>query len=414
MKVGLIGEKLGHSFSKPIHQQLADYTYDLMPLSAEEFAPFMTAKNFDAINVTIPYKEKVIPYCDFIDKKAEMIGAVNAIKNVSGKLYATNTDFDGLKLMIEKHFDISGKIVAICGSGGTAKTAFAVCKALGAAEIIQVARNKLLPYITYQQIKQRKDTEFIINTTSVGMLPDIMSAIVNLDDFPKCEGVIDVVYNPLLTSLCYQAKQKNIPYVCGMEMLVGQAVSAVEFFTGKNIDRTEIEKITKKLYCDKRNVVLIGMPGCGKTSLGKKLAKKLKMPFVDLDSEIEKLAGKTIPQIFAQYGEEYFRQLENEICLKAAQYNHTVISCGGGVVKNPQNMQALALNGFVVYIKRNINRLSTGGKRPLSSSRTALREIEMQRLPLYEKYSDAAVENNGYFENALNKILEVCSENTCY
>ena len=412
MKVGLIGEKLGHSFSKPIHEQIADYTYDIMPLSREEFPVFMENKAFDAINVTIPYKEMVIPYCDFIDEKAAEIGAVNAIKNINGKLYATNTDFDGLKWMIENHFDIKGKTVAICGSGGTSKTAFAVCKALNAGKIIRVARSKGDPYITYEQFKECKEAEFIINTTSVGMLPDIMSAIVDLEDFPCCQGVIDVVYNPLLTSLCWQAKQKKIPYICGLEMLVGQAVAAVEFFTDKPADHSVIEDITKKLYHEKQNIVLIGLPSCGKTSLGRRLARNMGMNFVDMDAEIEKAAGKTIPRIFYETGEEGFRSLESEICLELAKLNHTVISCGGGVVKNPQNMQALSLNGFVVYIKRDINKLLTGGNRPLSSDRAALKKMAEERFPLYEKYSDAMVKNNGYFGYALDRLTEVWNENT--
>ena len=412
MKVGLIGEKLGHSFSKPIHEQIADYTYDIMPLSREEFPLFMENRAFDAINVTIPYKEMVMPYCDFIDEKALKIGAVNAIKNKDGKLYATNTDFDGLKWMIENHFDMSGKIVAICGSGGTSKTAYAVCEALNAGEIIRVARNKGEPFVTYEDVKKRTDIQIIINTTSVGMLPDIMSSIVDLDSFPGCQGVVDVVYNPLTTSLCLQAKHKGIPYVAGLEMLVGQAVAAVEFFTGKNVDRSAIADITKKLHHEKQNIVLIGMPSCGKTSIGRKLAGKLDMDFADMDAEIEKAAGKTIPQIFDSEGETAFRRIESEICLELAKRNHTVISCGGGVVKNPLNMQALALNGFVVYIKRDLNKLLTGGNRPLSSDRSALKTMAEERFPLYEKYSDLTVENNGYFGYTVDRLTEVWNENT--
>ena len=395
MKVGLIGGKLGHSFSKPIHESIADYTYDIMPLSKEEFPLFMEQKAFDAINVTIPYKEMVIPYCDFVDEKAAQIGAVNAIKNVDGK-----------------HFDLSGKIVAVCGSGGTSKTAVAVCKALNVKEFIQVGRNKGEPFINYEELKNRKDVEFILNTTSVGMLPDIMSQIVDLDDFPACKGVIDVVYNPLTTSLCWQAKQKNIPYVCGLEMLVGQAVSAVEFFTSKTVDRSVIGTTAEKLHNDKRNIVLIGMPACGKSSIGKKLAAKLGMDFVDVDKEIEKAAGKTIPQIFEESGESAFRAFETEMCIEIAKRNHTVISCGGGVVKNAVNMQALGLNGFVVCIKRKVSKLATGGHRPLSKDKAALYKMEKERTPLYEKYSDIAVENNSYFGKALDKIMEVCYENS--
>ena len=412
MKVGLIGEKLGHSFSKPIHEQLASYTYDLMPLSRQEFPVFMQNKPFDAINVTIPYKEMVMPYCDFIDEKASQIGAVNAIKNVNGRLYATNTDYDGLKLMIENRFDLQGKTVAICGSGGTAKTAFAVCRALGAGEIIRVSRSKPQPYITYEQLCGRRDVQYILNATSVGMLPDIMSSIVNLDDFPNLCGVIDVVYNPLTTSIALQAKRRGIKYVCGLEMLVGQAVAAVEFFTGTVIDRAVIGQITDKLYTDKRNIVLIGMPSCGKTTLGKKLAKQLDMDFVDMDTEIEKHAGRYITQIFAQSGEEEFRRLESEVCMQLACRNHTVISCGGGVVKNEKNMHALALNGKIIHIRRDVHKLATGGKRPLSTDRAALVDMAKERMPLYEKYSDAAVDNNGYFGAALEKLAEVCNEDT--
>ncbi|MBE6887173.1 MAG: shikimate 5-dehydrogenase [Ruminococcaceae bacterium] len=414
MKVGLIGEKLGHSFSKPIHESIADYTYDIMPLSREEFPAFMEKKAFDAINVTIPYKEMVIPYCDFMDDKAKQIGAVNAVKNIDGKLYATNTDFDGLKWMIEKHFDLGGKTVAICGSGGTSKTAFAVCKALGAKEIIRVARNRGEPFITYGQMKDRKDIEFVLNTTSVGMLPDIMSSIVDLNDFPACQGVIDVVYNPLCTSLCMQAKQKNIPYISGLEMLVGQAVSAVEFFTDKTVDHSLVDSIAHKLYRDKQNIVLIGMPSCGKTSLGKKLAAKLDMDFADMDAEIEKTSGMTIPQIFDRDGESGFRQIETEVCIELSKRNHTVISCGGGAVKNPLNMQVLGLNGYIIYIKRDVAKLATGGSRPLSTSRAALYKMAEERFPLYEKYSDATVENNGYFGYALERLMEVCNENLGY
>ena len=414
MKVGLIGEKLGHSFSKPIHEQLADYTYNLIPLSIEEFENFMEQKAFDAINVTIPYKEKVIPYCDYIDEKAIKIGAINAIKNVDGKLFATNTDYDGLKMMIENHFDLSGKIIAICGSGGTAKTAFAVCENLSAKEIIQVGRNKTAPFISYEELKKRKDIEIIINTTSVGMNPDILSEIVNIDDFPSCKGVIDVVYNPLLTCLCYSAKQKNIPYICGLEMLVGQAVSAVKFFTDKSIDKNVILGLTKKIYKEKQNIVLIGMPSCGKSTIGKKISQIIGYDFVDMDIEIEKYAGISIPQIFEKYGEDYFRDLESKVCVELAKRNHTVISCGGGVIKKEINMKALSLNGKIIFIKRDLDKLITGGNRPLSKDFETLKKMEKERNPLYQKYSSVIIENNGEISDTIEKLLEVYSENFGY
>ena len=414
MKVGLIGEKLGHSFSKIIHEQIMDYTYDLIPLNIEEFHSFMNEKSFDAINVTIPYKEKVIPYLDEMDEKSKMIGAVNAIKNVNGKLIGTNTDYDGLKMMIKNHFDLSDKIVAICGSGGTSKTAYAVCKDLNVKEIIQVARNRDLPYITYEQMNDRKDIEIIINTTSVGMSPDILSSIVDLDDYPNCKGVIDVVYNPILTSLCYEAKKRKINYICGLEMLVGQAVSAIEFFTNKSVDSSMIQKISKNIFFDKQNIVLIGMPSCGKSSLGKKLSKQLGYDYIDLDKKIVEKTNKTIPQIFEESGEAGFRKIESEVCLEVSKCNHTVISCGGGIIKNEINMKALALNGFIIYIKRDVEKLSVGNGRPLSKDKNTLLNMFKEREPLYIKYSDASVSNNGYFKITLNNLKEVVYENSCY
>lgn len=414
MKVGLIGEKLGHSFSKIIHEQIMDYTYDLIPLNIDEFHLFMNEKSFDAINVTIPYKEKVIPYLDEMDEKAKMIGAVNAIKNVNGKLFGTNTDYDGLKMMIENHFDLSNKTVAICGSGGTSKTAYAVCKDLNVKEIIQVARNRDLPYITYEQMKSRKDIEIIINTTSVGMSPDILSSIVDLDDYPNCKGVIDVVYNPILTSLCYEAKKRNIPYICGLEMLVGQAISAIEFFTNQSVDSSLIQKISKDIFFDKQNIVLIGMPSCGKSSLGKKLSKELGYDYIDIDKMIAEKTNKTIPQIFKESGEACFRKIESEVCLEVSKCNHTVISCGGGIIKNEINMKALALNGFIIYIKRDVDKLLVGNGRPLSKDKNALLKMFEEREPLYIKYSDAAVSNNGYFKHTLKNLKEVVYENSRY
>lgn len=414
MKVGLIGEKLGHSFSKIIHEQIMDYTYDLIPLNIDEFHCFMNEKSFDAINVTIPYKEKVIPYLDEMDEKAKMIGAVNAIKNVNGKLFGTNTDYDGLKMMIENHFDLSNKIVAICGSGGTSKTAYAVCKDLNVKEIIQVARNRDLPYITYEQMKSRKDIEIIINTTSVGMSPDILSSIVDLDDYPNCKGVIDVVYNPILTSLCYEAKKRNIPYICGLEMLVGQAISAIEFFTNKSVDSSLIQKISKDIFFDKQNIVLIGMPSCGKSSLGKKLSKELGYDYIDIDKMIVEKTNKTIPQIFIESGETGFRKIESEVCLEVSKCNHTVISCGGGIIKNEINMKALALNGFIIYIKRDVDKLLVGNGRPLSKDKNALLKMFEEREPLYIKYSDTSISNNGYFKYTLKNLKEVIYENSRY
>lgn len=409
MKVGLIGEKLGHSFSKEIHEQIASYSYDLIPLSNDEFHKFMKKKEFDAINVTIPYKEKVISYCDELDDKAQKINAVNAIKKVDEKLIATNTDFDGLMWMIKRHFNIKNKVVAICGSGGTSKTALAVCEALQ-AKVIQVARHHDAPYITYEEMKKHQEIQFILNTTSVGMSPNILNQIVDLNDFSHCEGVIDVVYNPLLTSLCYQAKQKHIPYVNGLEMLVGQAISAIEFFTGQYVDKHFIQNISNQLFHEKQNIVLIGMPSCGKTTIGKILSHHIGFDFIDIDTEIEKLCGKSIPELF-EIGEEYFREMETSVTLEISKKTHCVISCGGGIIKNEVNMKALSLNGWIVYLKRNLDFLHIGENRPLSKDFHSLRKMEVERMPLYLKYSDVTVENNQKMIDTVRNIVEVWNEN---
>ena len=410
MTYGLIGKKLGHSFSKTIHETIADYTYDLIELNEEEFHTFMKEKKFNAINVTIPYKQAVIPYLDELDEKASNIQAVNAIRNDNGRLIGTNTDYDGLRNMILNHFNIENKIVAILGSGGTSKTAHAVCESLNVKEIIKVARNRN-DYVSYEDFKNRKDVEIIINTTSVGMSPDILSSIIDLNDYPNCVGVIDVIFNPLLTSLCYQAKQLNIKYINGLEMLVGQAVVASEFFTGKTIDHSIISKLSDNIYKDKQNIVLIGMPSCGKTSLGKKLSKIIHYDFVDMDREIVKKAGMTIPEIFEKYGEEEFRRIETEVCIELSKRNHTVISCGGGVIKKEINMKALALNGKIVYIKRSVKHLIVGKGRPLSTDMDALHKMYEERHPLYMKYSDLQIKNKGRFYRVLDKLVEVIHEN---
>ena len=255
MKVGLIGEKLGHSFSKEIHEQLTNYTYDLIELSQDEFHRFIKEKNFDAINVTIPYKEKIIPYLDEIDKKGMKVGAINAVKRVDGKLIGTNTDYDGLKLMIEHHFNLENEIVLICGRGATSKTAMAVVKDMKPKEIVQVSRTPKNDMISYEQLKNRKDITYILDTTSVGMSPNINQSVVDVNDFPNLKGVIDVVYNPLCTKICYEARQRGIQAVTGLDMLVGQAIVAISFFLNKEMDLRHIQSISKKIYEEKVNKI---------------------------------------------------------------------------------------------------------------------------------------------------------------
>lgn len=408
MKVGLIGKELGHSFSKMIHEKITHEPYELISLSEHEFHTFMQQKDFDAINITIPYKEKVIDYCDGIDEKANAIHAVNAIKKVDGKLFATNTDFGGLMRMIEAHgFILEDKVVAICGTGGTSKTAYAVATALKAKEILVVGRNNKAPYSYEQLIAQSSRIDILINTTSVGMFPNNHEQIVDLKSFTRLQGVIDVIYNPLRTALCVQAKLLGIPAINGLEMLIGQAIEAIEFFRDIKIDASLFQQITQEIRNEKMNLVLIGMPSCGKTTIGQQIASTYGYEFVDLDEMIIKKSGMTIPQIFKEYGEEYFRELETQVSKEASLFTHHVIACGGGVIKKEENIKYLAQNGWIFFIDCDLNLLVSDDSRPLSSTPQQLNNLYEQRLPLYKKYCDSHIDSNISFEDTIQKIMHV-------
>lgn len=412
MKVGLVGEKLGHSFSKPIHERLTDYTYDLIPLSKEEFHRFFEEKSFDAVNVTIPYKQAVMEYCDEIDGIASSIGAVNAVVNRDGKLYATNTDFEGLRQMIvHRGIEIGGKVCCILGTGGTSRTARAVLAHMGAKEIYTAGRGKEAPVIAYEQLSDYKDIQVIVNATSVGMYPDNDHTLIDCRDFPKLEAVVDVIYNPLRTKLCQQAAELGLKEVNGLEMLVAQAKAAAEFFLGAEILDGKVQEITNEMRREMSNIVLIGMPGCGKSTIGECLAKLTGRTLVDLDKEIERAAGMEIREIFAREGEEGFRKREHDICRIFAREHGQILSCGGGIVKNEKNMRLLAQNGRIFHIRRNVDVLSLDESRPLSTSRERLVEMERERMPLYEKYSDVTVENHTSVLEAAQRVKEEFDEN---
>lgn len=407
MKVGLVGGKLGHSFSKPIHEKLAEYTYDLIPLSEEEFHEFFQKKAFDAVNVTIPYKETVMQYCDVIDEKASAIHAVNTIVNRDGKLYATNTDFAGLKQMIQHNgVEICGKVCCILGTGGTSKTAEAVLHDLGAEKVYIVGRNQTAPVISYEDLEQYQEIQVFLNATSVGMYPKNDACLIDLRKFPNVEAVVDVIYNPLKTKLCQQAEAMGFRAVNGLEMLVAQAKYAVEFFLDTEIADSETDRIVAEMQKDMMNLVLIGMPGCGKSTIGRKVAREIGKRFVDLDREIEQEAKMTIPEIFERYGESQFRKMEQEVCERIAKEHGQVISCGGGIVKHPENMEHLRQNGMIIHIRRNVNALAVGGSRPLSTSREKLKQMEQERMPLYQKYSDLEVNNDTVFKVAVQRVKE--------
>ena len=394
MEYGCIGEKLGHSFSKEIHARLADYSYELCELNPDEVGELLTKREFKAINVTIPYKQTVIPFLDEIDAAAAEIGAVNTIVNRNGRLYGYNTDFAGMRALLKRAaVSVKGKKVLVLGSGGTSKTAVAVAKAEGAAEVFRVSRSGRDGCITYQAAKtQHNDAEVIINTTPVGMFPNINGSAVDLNDFPQVSGVIDAVYNPLNSMLVIQAREKGIFAMGGLYMLVVQAAVAVQHFTGCQVEQSAIDRCFEEIYSSKQNIVLTGMPGCGKSTLGKLIAQRLGMDFCDSDTEIVETEGKAIPEIFEQMGEKGFRDIETKAIERLSARQHTVIATGGGAILRDENIRLLKSNGIICFLDRPLEQLVTTNDRPLSSDREKLKKRYEERYDRYCSTSDLKID----------------------
>ena len=411
---GLIGSKLGHSYSKIIHEKIADYTYELLPLPTEaEARTFMEKRAFAAINVTIPYKQFVIPYCDVVDPKAQAIGAVNTIVNRDGKLYGYNTDYAGFAYLAGAHgVDFAGKTVLILGTGGTHSTVMAVCRDGGAKEILTASRTGKGDALLYSEAMHRPDVQIIVNTTPCGMFPNVGQCLIDPKAFPALEAVLDVVYNPFRTELLLRAEDCGVTAAGGFEMLVAQAVYAAEFFLDRKFEDAgaEIARVTSELRREQLNIALIGMPSSGKSTLGRALAERLGKRFVDLDEEIVKADGRSIPDIFAAEGEAGFRKLEAAQTARFARENRQVISCGGGVVKDPANLRALHANGIVLFIDRPLEDLLVGGGRPLSTSPEALKTMEAQRRPLYLAAADAVIPNKTTPADAVTAAMEALDE----
>lgn len=402
MEYGLLGEKLGHSFSPQIHRALAGYDYRLLPTPPEEVAELFRRRDFRGLNVTIPYKQTVIPLCDEVDPRAAAIGAVNTVVNRNGRLTGYNTDIDGMICMARRAgVDLAGKKVVILGSGGTSHTAQAAARELGAAEIAVISRHGP---DNYGNLSRHADAQVLINTTPVGMYPDCGLSPVSLDAFPRLEGVLDVVFNPLRTALLLQAMDRGLPCSCGLPMLVAQARRAAELFTGTAIPPSRAEEVLSSLTSELENIVLIGMPGCGKTTVGRALAERLGRAFVDLDEEIVRRAGRPIPDIFAREGEDAFRALETRAVREAGSRTGLVISTGGGVVTRKENRDPLRQNGVIVHLTRPLAALPTGG-RPVSQS-TDLAVLWQRRAPLYAAFADLTADNSGPLERTLEQIEE--------
>ncbi len=393
MNYGCIGEKLSHSFSKDIHAQLADYSYELTELTPDAIGKFLTARDFRAINVTIPYKETVIPYLDHIDPTAAAIGAVNTVVNRDGKLYGYNTDFAGMeKLCRRVGITLTGKKVLILGSGGTSKTAYALAAVHKARQIHRVSRRAQEGCITYDEaLTCHTDAEVIINATPCGMFPQPNAQPIDPAAFPHLSGVVDAIYNPLRSHLVQQAQARGIKASGGLYMLVAQAAVAVEHFTGKAVDDATIERVYRTVRNNKRNCVLIGMPSCGKSTLGKRLAARLGMDFIDTDSLIRTRIGKSIPAIFDEIGEAGFRDIEAAVIRDLENTQNSVIATGGGAILREENRIALRSNGFLLFLDRPLEALVSTADRPLSGTADKLQQRYTERYGIYCATADDTV-----------------------
>lgn len=385
-----IGEKLSHSFSKEIHDKIGGYSYYIKEIEPEKLDSFMESKEFDGLNVTIPYKEKVIPHMFFTEENAKRVGAVNTVVRRDGRLYGYNTDVYGMTSLISRAgIEVKGRKVLILGTGGTSKTAREVCRLLGAKEVFTVSREPKGEYISYSEAAGiHSDAHIIINTTPCGMYPKTGAVPIDTDGFAKLEGVVDAVYNPLRTELVMNALLRGIKATGGLYMLVSQAVRASEFFTGKTYGPELENELYNEVVFEKRNIVLTGMPSSGKTTLGKKVAALLGREFVDTDDEIVRRTGRDIPSIFREDGEKAFRDLEEEVIRDVSRESGRIISTGGGAILRENNVYRLKQNGRIVFIDRPVEKLIPTSDRPLAGSAEAVRKRYGERIEIYRSTCD--------------------------
>ena len=407
MKLGLIGNPLGHSWSPAIHSYLIHADYSLMPLEEEELKPFLEKRDFDGINVTIPYKQTVIPCLDELDENAEKIGAVNCIVNENGRLKGYNTDYEGFRDMLIGHdVPVEGNNVAVLGSGGASKAVRQAIISLKGNPVI-ISRHKKDGVLTYDELyEQENNFQIIVNTTPVGMSPHMDEVPLDLSRFTSLHYVVDIIANPLCTKLCFEAKRLGIPHLGGFEMLVRQALAADRYFLRKDVDEKLVVPCMNALLEERRNIVLTGMPTSGKTTIAEKLQELTGKKTIEMDDEIVQRIGMSISDYFAEYGEESFRRIEREVAEEHMEGKGEIISCGGGVIKTPETMRALCSNGTVIWIDRDLNYLYSTSDRPLASDQKQVLNLYQQRLPLYDMYSDIHVKNNSSLEDCIDKIIK--------
>lgn len=415
MKFGLIGKKLGYSRSKEIHTELASYEYNMIELDENKLEDFIKSNDYSGFNITIPYKKSIIPYCSSLSEKAKRTGSVNTVcYDKERKLHGFNTDYYGF-IYACKRSGINPKDmnVLVFGSGGTSETVQAALRDMDAKSINVISRTG---ENTYDDLSKFTKSDILINTTPVGTYPGNNTSVANVDDFPQCKAVFDVIYNPMRTRLIQDARKRQLKYSNGFPMLVAQAKYASILFTQRNgmsekdiihgHDTTDddIEKIIKKITDKAFNVILIGMPGSGKSSIGKIVAKTMGKKFTDIDTEIENQAGIMIPEIFSKYGEKKFRSMESDIIAAKCQESGQVIASGGGAVLAPQNLAAMKQNGVLIWLKRDLKLLPKHG-RPLSKNIDALHSLYAERKSIYEKNSDIQINNDGTLENIAHETI---------
>ena len=401
---GLLGETLGHSFSPQIHACLGDYEYKLFEVAPENLGDFLRSGTFEGLNVTIPYKKAVMPYLAEISENAKAIGSVNTITVLpNGTLRGDNTDYDGFLYLVRRSsVSVAGKKALVLGTGGASLPVKKVLSDLGAREIVSISRTG---ENNYQNLDKHVDADLLVNTTPVGMYPNNLQSPLSLDGFAHLSGVLDIVYNPQKTKLILDAEQRGIPAFSGLTMLVAQAKRAAELFLQTKIDDRKNDEIYETLSRQMKNIVLVGMPGCGKSTVGKALAKRLSRPFFDADEEIVRRAGKPIPEIFQAEGEAGFRKIETEVLFDLCRQSGAVIATGGGAVTVPKNHDILRQNSLVVFINRDIAVLPTAG-RPLSEQND-LHEMFRHRLPLYRAVCDYEVDGNDKIQTVTDRVEEV-------
>lgn len=400
-RYGLIGEKLGHSFSPAIHRQLADYDYRLFELQPEELEDFLRSGRFDGLNVTIPYKKAVIPYCRTLTPQARRIGSVNTIvRQPDGSLLGHNTDYDGFVYLLRTAgAQPAGKKALVLGTGGASLTVHTVLRDLGVRESVSISRSGP---DSYQDLDRHSDAQLIVNATPVGMYPNTGISLVDLDRFPRLEGVFDLIYNPAKTQLLLDGERRGILWANGLGMLVAQAKAAAELFLGTAIPDIRVSEIARKMEKETRDLLLVGMPGCGKTTVGRALAQRLGRQLVDTDELVEEQAGCTIPELFASRGEEAFRQLEHQVLCQVSKQSGLVIATGGGIVTRRENLDPMRQNSTVIFLRRPLDQLPVEG-RPISQA-NGLEELYRCRLPLYRQVADLTVDNV-HVEQTVSEIL---------